>query len=444
MVPFGGLIVSPQRIRQAKSLVYGVFALCLGSLWPLKGSASQVVLEAGRSSQPVMALVPPEVLGKVDPALGTSFMATARWDLAHSGVFRPLPAAYVPTEANGHLAMRRAGAQFLMMTRLTRGWTGRLVVHVEVTDLGSEARVFRKAIYGSERAVPRMAHHLVDELIGALTGTAGVAGSRLVFAHELGPGRREIFQVDPDGNNLVRITHQESLSISPAMTKRGRLAYVTYVGGLPHLWGQKKKGEPCTCLYPVRAGEGRMAFTPAWSPGGKHLAFVQPNRHGESDLALLNLENSKVRQLTENNGINTEPAWSPSGNQIAFTSDRAGTPQIYLMERDGSNVRRLTLEGTYNASPAWSPDGSMLAYVSRMDGLFNLFVYKMAEGKAYQVTRGMVSHESPAWSPDGRWLAFASDQDSKRQLYIVDTSGTLIRKVLDLPNCQSPVWTRSR
>jgi TolB protein len=425
--------------------VRGLWACALGCLGPLKGDVPQVVLEAGRVPQVVLACARPECKGPVDPGLGQTFLATARWDLAHSGAIRPLaeggPAGPEPWS---HLALRKAGATLLMTTRLNRGWAGRLVVHVEVTDLGSEARVFRKAYSGEDQVVPRMAHHLVDELIGALTGLPGVAGSRLLFAHELGAGRKELYQVDPDGRNLVRLTHHESLSLSPSVTATGKLAYVTYAAGPPHIWGQRQPKGPFQCLFPLDPREATMAFTPAWSPDGKRLALVQPNHRGDSDLVVLTMEGRKVRQLTGNAGINTEPAWSPSGDQLAFTSDRSGTPQLYLMEKDGSSVRRLTLEGSYNASAAWSPDGSMLAYVSRMDGRFNLFVYKLAEGKAYQVTRGLASSESPAWSPDGRWLAFASDQDSKRQLYIVDPSGTNLRRLVELTNCQSPQWTRSR
>jgi TolB protein len=445
MTPNDGSSSLLRRLCNARSLARGFWAFALGCLGTLRAQGPQVVLEAGRTPELVLACAQPEFKGPVDPGLGKAFLDTVHWDLAHSGAVRALTDAELAGPGPfSSLAMRRAGANLQMTLKLARGWSGKLVVHVEVMDLGSEGRVFRKAFAGEDRAVPRMAHRMVDELIGALTGVPGVAGSRLLFAHERGPGRKEIYQVDPDGKNLLRITYHESLSISPSVTATGRLAYVTYVGGLPHIWGQLKRGEPNRCLYPGNPSAATMAFTPAWSPDGKRLALVQPNHEGESDIVLLNPGTMRGRQLTGNSGINTEPAWSPSGSQIAFTSDRSGTPQLYLMEKDGSNVRRLTLEGAYNASPAWSPDGSMLAYVSRMDGRFNLFLYKLAEGKAYQVTRGMASSESPAWSPDGRWIAFASDQDNKRQLYVVNPSGTMLRKVLDLPHCQSPQWTRSR
>jgi TolB protein len=431
--------------RRAISLVRGIVTFLLGWAWPLKAAVPQVVLNAGGSAQVVMVCAQPEFAGSDDQGLGKSFLDVAYWDLVHSGAVVPLLEATLPSQGPlSHLAMRQAGATLLMRARLKRSWTQKLILKVEVTDLGAESLVFRKAYSCEEKSLPRAVHRLVDDLIGALTGTPGVANSRIIFVHEMAQGRKELFQVDPDGRNLTRITHHESLTLSPSITGDGRLAYVTYVSGLPHIWGQRQVRDAFQCLFPMNASTTAMAFTPAWSPDGKRLAMVLPNHLGDSDLAVLSLDKAKSYQVTGNSGINTEPAWSPTGHQIAFTSDRDGAPQIYLMETDGSNVRRLTLEGNYNASPSWSPDGGMLAYVSRMDGRFNLFVYKLAEGKAYQITRGSVSSESPSWSPDGRWIAFASDQDGKRQLFVTDLSGTTQRKVLELQGCQSPLWTRTR
>ncbi|BDU71899.1 hypothetical protein [Mesoterricola silvestris] len=427
--------------RRAASLLRGLCSFVLG--WHLKAGEPQVVLNAGRPGQMAMVCARPEVSGVEDPALGKTLLDVAYWDLAHSGAVQPLLESAFPAPVT-HLAMRQAGASLLLRTMVKPGWTGKLILRVEVTDLGAESQVFRKAYSFDGKTLARTAHRLVDDVIGALTGIPGVAGSRIIFVHELAHGRKELFQVDPDGENLTRITHHESLTLSPSISEGGRLAYVTYVAGLPRIWGRLDPKEPFRCLFPQLPGAEAMAFTPAWSPDGRRLAMVLPNHRGDSDISVLNPAKGRTRQITGNSGINTEPAWSPTGHQIAFTSDREGSPQIYLMEPDGSNVRRLTLEGTYNASPAWSPDGGMLAYVSRMDGRFNLFVYKLAEGKAYQVTRGAVSSESPSWSPDGRWIAFASDQDGRRQLFVTDLSGTNQRKLLDLPGCQSPVWTRTR
>jgi TolB protein len=287
-----------------------------------------------------------------------------------------------------------------------------------------------------------LAHALADYLVFQLTGVRGVASSRIVFVRQLHPGVKEIFQVDRDGASLLQLTRNASLTLSPSVAVDGRLAFVTYKGGAPEIWGQRAKGGAQVKLY--AAPGGGMVSSPAWSPDGKRIAFVQGDRRGNTDIMVLDLATGHARRLTDGSGINTEPSWNPDGTQLAFTSDREGGPQVYLMQSDGSNLRRLTNEGTYNASPAWSPNGAMVAYVSRFEGKFDLFIYKLGEGKSYQITTGVNTSESPAWSPDERQLVFTSNRFGSMQLFTTDLSGRQVVRLSDLSNCQSPVWTRAR
>jgi TolB protein len=318
------------------------------------------------------------------------------------------------------------------------------VLDVTAPDLTKPNIVLPKKYTGKEGLLRRIAHKLADDLVQKLTGTAGVSTSRVVFVRQISPGVKELFQVDRDGAAPVRLTDYQSLTLSPTVSEDGRVAFMTYKGGSPEIWGQRKPGGPMVKLYPLSGNPQGHCYAPAWSPDGRRMAFCQGDRRGNSDIMILDVESGKVRRLTDGNCINTEPAWNPTGNQLAFTSDREGGPQIYLMEDDGSNVRRLTREGTYNASAAWSPTGAMIAYVSRFEGKFDLFVYKLGEGKSYQITTGVASSESPSWSPDERRIVFTSGSRGGMQLYTTDLSGNTLHKLTTFDGCQSPKWTRSR
>ena len=86
--------------------------------------------------------------------------------------------------------------------------------------------------------------------------------------------------------------------------------------------------------------------------------------------------------------------WSPTGQEIAFTSDRAGTPQIYVMDGEGLNVRRLTNVGNWNDAPAWNPakQFSEIAYTSRIEGGFNIAVVDFATRQVRQITAVSYTH----------------------------------------------------
>jgi TolB protein len=409
----------------------------------LSAQQTEVVLSATSSAKLVLAMTSPKVSGLDEATVGTEFTAVLRRDLDETGVIamlqERLPADGAPTKA-----WREAGAQWLLSTKLTRAANGDLQLEATALDTAAEKGVFTRT-YNANKIVPvrYLAHYLADDLVGRLTGEKGVASSRIVFVRQTSPGVKEIFQVDRDGAGLIPLTRHGSLTLSPTVAGDGRLAYVTYKGGAPEIWGQRRKDGPHEKLFPVGGGGG-LVSSPAWSPDGKRLAFVQGDRRGNSDIMVLDLATGRARRLTDGNGINTEPSWNPAGTQLAFTSDREGGPQVFLMQDDGSNLRKLTTEGLYNASPSWSPNGAMVAYVSRFEGKFDLFIYKLGEGKAYQITTGVSTSESPAWSPDERRLVFTSNRFGASQLFTTDLSGRQITRMTELGGCQSPRWLRSR
>lgn len=424
-----------------------LFGVLLGFCTALFAQApiQEVVLSASAGSKVAVAMPDPQSSGVDAGLVDRELKGVVLADLEDAGPFavvkKSLPGS---VEASSYPAWVAAGTDWLLVCRATSTSTSDVEVVLQVVDVKSAKGVFNKKYSGRMAALRRMAHTISDDLVARLTGARGVATSRVVFVRQLAPGVKDLFQVDRDGANLLQLTDHKSLTLSPTVAPDGRIAYVTYKGGAPEIWGQLKSGGPHVKIYPRSGSPEGHCFAPRWSPDGKRMALVQGDRRGNSDIVVLDLETGRVRRLTDSNCINTEPSWNPAGTQIAFTSDREGSPQVYLMEDDGSNVRRLTREGNYNASPAWSPGGSMIAYVSRFEGKFDLFVYKLGEGKSYQVTTGVASSESPAWSPDERRIVFSSGSRGGMQIYTTDLSGNTLRKLTGFAGCQSPTWTRTR
>jgi TolB protein len=412
---------------------------------PPQRTQVEVELEAKKGGRLGIALAPPALAGMAEELVTKDFRAPLARDLDEAGPFA-LITGVLPgsTDAASYPAWARLATDWLFTSKVAKGEGDEVVVEIQVVDVKAAKPVFSKRYIGREGQLRRIAHTISDDLVARLTGEKGVASTRIVFVRQTAPGVKEIFQVDRDGAGLLQLTRWGSLTLSPTVAPDGRLAYITYKGGTPEIWGERKRGQAHTKLYPTTASPQGHCYSPVWSPDGKRLAFVQGDRKGNSDIMVLDVDSGRVKRLTDGGCINTEPSWNPNGTQIAFTSDREGNPQVYLMEEDGSNVRRLTFEGGYNASPAWSPNGAMVAYVSRFEGKFDLFVHKLGEGKAYQITTGIFSSEGPAWSPDERRLVFASTRSGNMQLWTTDLSGKSLSKLTELTGCQSPKWTRSR
>ena len=410
-----------------------------------------MVLSAAAGSRTALALPSPQATGLAEATITKDYQEVLSKDMEEAGPFaiirKNLPAA---TDPASYRAWAETGTDWLVTSTINRSAAGDLEVMLQVVDVKAaqdkKARtaVFTKRYTGKDGALRRIAHKISDDLVARLTSDPGVASSRIVFVRAMGQSIKEIYSMDLDGSGQTALTSYRSLTLSPSVSEDGKLAYVTYKGGAPEIWGQRKPGGPHVKLYPLAGKAQGHCFCPIWSPNGKRLALVQGDRKGNTDIVVLDVETSRVRRITDSNCINTDPTWNPAGTTLAFTSDRDGGPQVYLMEEDGSNVRRLTKEGNYNGSPCWSPSGSMIAYVSRFEGKFDLFVYKLGEGKAYQITTGVASSESPSWSPDERRLVFSSGSRGGMQLYSTDLSGNTLRKLTDFAGCQSPKWTRSR
>src|SRR6266850_1775364 len=98
----------------------------------------------------------------------------------------------------------------------------------------------------------------------------------------------------------------------------------------------------------------------SWSAGSNKIALSCDG------ICVINADGSNLTQVS-NNSNDYAPAWSADGSKIAFTSNRAGKPEIYVMNVDGSNPTRLTMNSDFDEGPAWSPDGAKLAFTRYSD-----------------------------------------------------------------------------
>jgi len=110
---------------------------------------------------------------------------------------------------------------------------------------------------------------------------------------------------------------------------------------------------------------------PAVSPDGRWAAFrvtvfsYEENK-GEGDLWLVPTDGSEPpRRLTWQKGADSSPAWSPDGRHLAFVSKRGKEPrQLYLLPMGGGEAEPVTELPMGVSDPKWFPDGRGLAFVA--------------------------------------------------------------------------------
>ncbi len=155
-----------------------------------------------------------------------------------------------------------------------------------------------------------------------------------------------------------------------------------------------------------------LTTDPALSPDGKWLAYAS-DRSGEGnlDIWVQQIAGGEPRgepvRLTRDLADDSEPNFSPDGSQVAFTSARNGGG-IYLISTTGDpgQERLLVKQGR---RPRFSPDGRFLAYWvgSAVWQLFpKSYILPLSGGPPQQLQPTFGGVAFPSWSPDGKHLLF--------------------------------------
>ena len=177
----------------------------------------------------------------------------------------------------------------------------------------------------------------------------------------------------------------------------------------------------------IKSGDDIAAGSPAYSPDGRRIVFVNAvKRPGpgarRNNLFTMRADGSRPRRLTRSDRHQFAPAFTPDGTGVAYTEG----PDIRTIGLDGSGGVNLTsgLPG-FASTPAFSPDGSSIAFgygpgdsdiwVMGADGSAPTNLTETSEGSDYQ----------PAFSPDGARIAFISTRvDFEGDLYVMDADGS--------------------
>jgi Tol biopolymer transport system component len=110
-----------------------------------------------------------------------------------------------------------------------------------------------------------------------------------------------------------------------------------------------------------------LDWTPSWSPDGSKIAFMS-NLGGNWDIYTVNSDGTDLIQLTDDAHRDGLPSWSPDGGQIAFVSNRDRKFDVYLVSPTGSEPRRLTVDSHVDEAPMWSADGTVIRFSTAING----------------------------------------------------------------------------
>ena len=217
--------------------------------------------------------------------------------------------------------------------------------------------------------------------------------------------RFQIYVMNSDGSNVGQLTFPNPARDSitghvkdttsnyhPAWSPDGtKIAFGSTRDTNPEIYVMDPNGFNVVRLTNNPAADGQ----PAWSPDGSKIAFVS-DRDGNAEIYVMNAtDGSGLVNLTNDPGSDYAPAWSPDGTKIAFQSDRQTDFAVWVMNADGSNPTRLTDPTTPAGAPSWSPDSTRIAYEQAGD----LWVMNVDGSRKIRITSGFWSDGLPRWRP---------------------------------------------
>jgi TolB protein len=403
-----------------------LFFLCITALTATSCLAQESYLNVTAPGNRPMRLAiatPVAISGTADPAAAEELSEVFRFDLTLAGPFDVQvspPSSTVEGIAPGSFDMtpwKLAGDDLL----LKAGYSitgGNALVECHLYDLSSGNELTAKRFSGRTVELRRMAHLFSDEIMRAITGIAGPFSGKIAFVSNV-TGNKEIYLMDYDGYNVLRLTGNGSINVNPSFSPVDKeILFTSYKDGNPDLF-RRELYSGTESRISARRG---LNIGGAWSPDGNRIALSM-SVHGNPQIYVIDNDGRLLERLTHDDAIDISPSWSPDGTHIAFVSDREGGPQVFIMDADGKNVHRLTYDGNYNVSPSWSPKGDRIAYCRREEGGFRIYTIN-PDGSSDTPLTDEGWNEHPRWSPDGRYITFSSKRDGRDAIFVMRADGT--------------------
>jgi TolB protein len=405
----------------------------------------EIEIISGNASALPIAIVPFQWMD-AGPAPSPGVDGIVSADLYRSGLFDPMAVeamAESPVDAEGIRfgTWRLLKVDYIVVGKVRSPADGRgHEIIYQLFDVHTQEMVLSKITTVGPGDLRFGAHRVADAIYEALTGVPGAFSTRIAYITATGLGnslRYELVVADADGFAPQSIVGSPEPLLSPAWSPDGRhLAYVSFEQGNSAIYMQDVS---TGARELISSGKG-INGAPSFSPDGRNMALTL-SRTGNPEIYVRDRATGRVQQITQHWSIDTEPVWSPDGRYIYFTSDRGGRPQIYRVPPGGGTPERVTLDGDYNARASVSPDGRRIAVAQGRGNEYRIAVWDIETERFTVLTPGTLD-ESPSFAPNGSMILYATREGTRGVLSAVSADGNVRQRlILSEGDVREPAWS---
>jgi len=249
----------------------------------------------------------------------------------------------------------------------------------------------------------------------AAPGDVSPDGSAIIFGANPGRfGDREIWLMDPDGNNARKLYETDEHSAINGVRWSPNGKFIAYwksdsEGGT--LLTRDLKGGPPNVIFPPSVGND--IFDNIWVPG--RLIYSSGNGYCSFYEQAMDEETGKAigppRRLTAPSLSYCMSSISATadGEKIAFMRWQSDV-SVYIGDLDSSGTRviksrHFTLTKSHDHAHAWTPDGKALILVSNRSSDDGLYKQLLDEDDAKYLPGTSIAR-NPEVTPDGKWVLY--------------------------------------